>query len=219
MSADGNSLVQKGFRPVPGWSVLLFLVLVVPVTFTAVRLSPIQTMLAILGAFFGSALVALALAVAPLGRSAIPALGLRPANWRYPVYGVVGTLVLSIGVSQLGIEPQGVKQAMEIASDPAQFVQSLVLLAVLAPIVEELVFRGLLYGWIEGRWGSLAAFIVSSVAFAAAHWEPAHVLLVFPLGVLFGWIRRRSNSLMPSMVAHIVNNGFALVAAAFLGAS
>jgi hypothetical protein len=212
-------LDQKDFRPIPGWSILLFLVLVVPLTFIAVRLSPVQTMLAILGAFFGAALVAVALAVAPLGRAAISALGLRPANWRYPVYGVVGTLMLSVAVSQLGIEPQGVKQAMEIASDPAQFVLSLVLLAVLAPIVEELVFRGLLYGWIEGRWGSIAAFIVSSVAFAAAHWEPAHVVLVFPLGVLFGWIRRRSNSLMPSMVAHVINNGFALVAAAYLGAS
>jgi membrane protease YdiL (CAAX protease family) len=87
---------------------------------------------------------------------------------------------------------------------------------VLAPIVEELVFRGLLYGWIAGRWGTMPAFIVSSLAFALAHWDPAHVVLVLPLGFLFGWLRRRTDSLLPSTVAHILNNGFALVAAVYL---
>ena len=85
-------------------------------------------------------------------------------------------------------------------------------MAVLAPLVEELVFRGLLYGWLAGRWGTVAAWIVSSLAFAAAHVEPAHIILVLPLGLWFGWLRRRTNSLWPSLVAHMVNNGFAVAA-------
>jgi len=40
---------------------------------------------------------------------------------------------------------------------------------------------------------------------------------VLPLGFLFGWLRRRTNSLLPSLVAHIANNGFAVLSAAFLG--
>jgi len=83
--------------------------------------------------------------------------------------------------------------------------------------VEELVFRGLLYGWIAGRWGTVPAWLVSSVAFALAHYEPAHILLVLPLGLLFGYLRRRTDSLLPSLAAHIFNNGFAVLAAAFLG--
>jgi membrane protease YdiL (CAAX protease family) len=79
------------------------------------------------------------------------------------------------------------------------------------------VFRGLLYGWIESRWGSIVALVVSSLAFAGAHYEPAHIILVLPLGFLFGWLRRRTNSLVPSLVSHIVNNGFAVLSAAFLG--
>ena len=85
-----------------------------------------------------------------------------------------------------------------------------------APLVEELVFRGLLYGWLAGRWGKTAGWIVSSLAFAAAHTEPAHIILVFPLGLLFGWLRQRTDSLLPSLVAHIANNALALVAAAYL---
>jgi len=173
-------------------------------------------MMTVLGAFFAIGLLAVAVAVAPLGRAAHPALGLRPANWKYAVFGALGTLALSVAVSQLGIEPQGMKQVIEVVREPRQLIVSLLLLAVLAPLVEELVFRGLLYGWVAGRWGSVAAWIVSSLAFAAAHYEPAHIVLVLPLGLLFGWLRRRTDSLLPSLFSHIVNNGFALLAAVYL---
>ena len=89
-------------------------------------------------------------------------------------------------------------------------------LAVLAPLVEELIFRGLLYGWLAGRWGTIVAWIVSSLAFAAAHIEWKHIVLVLPLGLWFGWLRRRTGSLWPSLVAHMVNNGIAVAAAAYL---
>jgi membrane protease YdiL (CAAX protease family) len=39
---------------------------------------------------------------------------------------------------------------------------------------------------------------------------------VLPLGFFFGWLRRRTDSLLPSLFSHIVNNGFALVAAVYL---
>ena len=104
---------------------------------------------------------------------------------------------------------------LKIAREPAVLLMSLALLAGLAPVVEELIFRGLLFGWIEGRWGPGTAFIVSSLAFAAAHVEPAHAILVLPLGLLFGWLRWRTGSLWPSLVAHIANNGLAVLAVAF----
>jgi Predicted metal-dependent membrane protease len=155
-------------------------------------------------------------AVAPLGRAAVPALGLRAANWKYIVFGALGTMALSVAVSQTGLQPEGMKQVFDIVREPGQVARSLLLLAVLAPLVEELVFRGLLYGWLAGRWGKNVGWIVSSLAFAAAHAEPAHIVLVLPLGLLFGWLRQRTDSLLPSLVAHIANNGLALVAAAYL---
>jgi hypothetical protein len=207
-------LIANVYRPIPGWSLALFLVALPAIGFVAVQFLPDHEMLTILGGFFAIGLASVIVAVAPLGRSAVPALGLRGTDWKYPVFGALGTLALSVAVSQLGIEPQGMKQVIEIL--PGNLALSLVLLAVLAPLVEELIFRGLLYGWITGRWGSLAGLIVSSVAFAAAHYEPAHVVLVLPLGFFFGWLRRRTDSLLPSLFSHIVNNGFALVAAVYL---
>jgi len=94
--------------------------------------------------------------------------------------------------------------------------QTLAVLGLLAPVAEELVFRGLLYGWLAGRWSNLVAFIVSSLAFAAAHTEPLHILMVLPLGLWFGWLRWRTGSLVPTIVAHIINNTIAVSAASFL---
>ncbi len=172
--------------------------------------------LAALAFFFIIGLLSALAAVIPLRRMALPALGLRPAGWRPIVLGIFGTLALSVVVSQSGLEPEGMKQAMKVSGEPAQFLAALLVMAVLAPLVEELVFRGLLYGWLEGRWGAAVACIVSSLAFAAAHYEWKHIVLVLPLGLLFGYLRRRTNSLVPSLAAHMVNNGFAVVAAAFL---
>lgn len=213
MPTDVNPLNQNSYRPIPWWSLVIFVVAAPAIGALAVWLLPDREMLTILGAFFGSALLGMAVAVAPLGRDALPALGFRPVGWKWPVLGTLATLVLSVAVSQLGIEPQGVKQVVK--GLPGNMLANLVLLALLAPLVEELVFRGLLYGWVAGRWGGLAAWLVSSIAFAAAHYEPAHVVLVLPLGLLFGWLRRRTDSLLPSLVAHILNNAFALIAAMY----
>jgi membrane protease YdiL (CAAX protease family) len=171
-----------------------------------------------LAVFFSLGLVAVAISVAPLGWDAFSALRFHPVPRRLYVVGVVGTIVLSFLVSQLGLEPEGMKQAMKASADRSSFMVSFVVLAVLAPLVEELVFRGLLFGWIETRWSGGAAFFASSILFALAHYEPAHIALVLPLAFMFGWLRWYSGSIMPSLVAHMANNGFAVLAAAYLSA-
>jgi membrane protease YdiL (CAAX protease family) len=208
-------LSEKAYRPVPGWALLTFVPALLLFCVAAAGFVQGRGLLAILALFYGAGLCAVAVSVAPLGPSAAPALGLRSAGWRPILFGTLGTLALSFGVSQLGVEPQGVKQAIDLARQPGELPKSLVVLAVLAPLVEELIFRGLLYGWIAGRWGTFAAWMVSSLAFAAAHYEPAHIVLVLPLGFFFGWLRRRTDSLLPSLVSHIFNNGFAVITAAY----
>jgi len=208
-------LIQNDLRPIRGWSIVIFLAVLPLLLVPGVWLLRDREMLAMLALFFISSLVALAIAVAPMGWRALPALGFRPARFWTIVLGAVGALIVSVAVSQLG-EPEGVKQALDVARTPSLFVASLVVMALLAPLAEEAVFRGLLYGWVAGRWGTTIAWFASSILFAAAHVEPAHVLLVLPLGLWFGWLRQRTDSLWPSLVAHVVNNGLAVVAAALI---
>lgn len=205
-------------RPINGRQMLVFLAAAALLAaFSAPFVTRGLNLFGVLAGFFIIGLLAVVAAVAPMGWAALPALGLRPAGWRPIVLGPLGTLVLSIGVSQLGIEPEGMKQAMEITREPGLFLISLLVMGFLAPVVEELVFRGLLFGWLAGRWGGGVAAGISSLVFAGAHLEPAHILLVLPLGLLFGWLRWRTGSLLPSMAAHIVNNSFAVVASLLIG--
>jgi hypothetical protein len=211
-------LIQNDLRPIRGWSIVVFLAVLPLLLVPAVWLLRDREMLAMLALFFTSSLIALAVAVAPMRARALPALGFRPAGFWPIVLGTVGALVVSVAVSQLG-EAEGVKQAMDVARTPRLFVVSLIVMALLAPLVEEAVFRGLLYGWLAGRWGTTIAWLISSVLFAAAHVEPTHALLVLPLGLWFGWLRQRTDSLWPSLVAHVVNNGIAVTAAALITSS
>ena len=217
MADDHNPLMQNDSQPIPGWSIVIFLAILPLLLVPAVWLVRGRLdMLSMLAIFFVCGLLALAVAMVPVGGRALSALGFRGIGWRPMVLGTLGALAVSIAVTQLGVEPQGVKQALEVARDPAMFLASLAVMAGLAPLAEEAVFRGLLYGWVAGRWGTTAGWLVSSLAFAAAHVEPAHVILVLPLGLWFGWLRRRTGSLWPSLVAHMVNNGLAVAAATLL---
>jgi CAAX protease family protein len=214
LATDSNLLIQNGIRPIRWWALAIFIVVVLLLWVPAGWLLHDRGMVTLLAVFFATALIALSVAMAPMGLAALPALGFRRVGWRPLVLGSVVALALSIAVSQFGLEPQGIKEAMEVVREPGMLAPSLFVIAGLAPLVEELVFRGLLYGWVAGRWGTAAAWIVSSLAFAAAHVEPAHIILVLPLALWFGWLRRRTDSLLPSLVAHMVNNGFAVAAAA-----
>ena len=217
MDGSPNPLIEKDSRRLPGWSLLTFVIVAPLIGMLVFRLLPERSNLVVLAAFFGTGLLAILVAVLPLGWAAPAALGLRPVGWRPIVFGVVGTTVLSFAVSQLGLQPEGVRQVTEGIQGASQVLQTLGVLALLAPFAEELVFRGMLYGWLAGRWSNLVAFVLSSLAFAAAHTEPVHILLVLPLGFWFGWLRWRTGSLVPTIVAHVINNSIAVAAAAFLG--
>ena len=211
MQVDDNPLNNKDYPPVPGRSLIIFVVAVTLLAVGAIQLLAGLSELTIIGWLYVIGLLSVAVAVAPMGRAALPALAFRGAGWKPIVLGSIAALVLSIIAGELGPEVKGMKDVARVGREPGGLLPSFIAFAVLAPLVEELIFRGLIYGWIEGRWGWRPAFVVSSLAFSAAHFEPAHIILVLPLGFLFGWLRHRSQSLLPSLVAHMINNGFAVL--------
>jgi membrane protease YdiL (CAAX protease family) len=77
---------------------------------------------------------------------------------------------------------------------------------VLAAIGEELLFRGAFYTWLRQRLSARAAIVISAAAFAVIHGFPQILLLAFFIGVGFGWVRERSQSIVPSIVVHVLHN-------------
>jgi len=77
---------------------------------------------------------------------------------------------------------------------------------IVAPVCEEIVYRGLLWGAVDRRWGRWPALLVTTVVFAVAHleWTRAPLLLVVALPI--GLARLYGGNLAASIVAHQVTN-------------
>ena len=86
-------------------------------------------------------------------------------------------------------------------------VTTLILLAVAVPIVEELLFRGLILDSLSESYGSWASIFISSVIFAILHIHPLSILNAFWGGMIYGYVRMRTNSLWPSIFLHSMWNG------------
>ncbi|MDD3142561.1 MAG: CPBP family intramembrane metalloprotease, partial [Candidatus Cloacimonetes bacterium] len=87
--------------------------------------------------------------------------------------------------------------------------QMFLVIAVLPGICEELLFRGFLLRFFEGKkfWYPVLA---SAALFAIFHLDPFRLLPTFLLGTLLGWLTLRSGSLVNAMLSHALNNAFAL---------
>lgn len=79
--------------------------------------------------------------------------------------------------------------------------------AVLAPLGEELLFRGYLLRVLGARYGAAAGLVVTSLLFGLLHVNPASLLALFALGVLFGLLRLATGSIWPAILAHGLQNG------------
>lgn len=79
----------------------------------------------------------------------------------------------------------------------------------LAPLCEEVAFRGYLQRTLAIRRGPVVAVAASALLFAVLHLDPIRFPALIVLGVVFGWLSWRSGSTWSSVVAHAVNNGLA----------
>lgn len=82
-------------------------------------------------------------------------------------------------------------------------------------IVEEMFFRGLVQTSFEKRVRPLRAALITGIVFGLYHFNPFAVVPLMVLGVYFGLLRARSNSIVLPMTAHFVNNGLAVLAVYF----
>ena len=76
-----------------------------------------------------------------------------------------------------------------------------------APIVEEIAFRGMLYGALaKAHLNEHLVVVITALVFALFHFEPKRFVILFAIGTILGEVRRRTGSTSAAIVAHIVNN-------------
>lgn len=143
-------------------------------------------------------------------------LGARPTRgkWigRAVILGLLAVPVVSVvvqGVQTLTGEPLDNPQIQMLA--PAGFswlsaVTTVLLASIVAPFVEEFLFRGLVHRWISERTGMWIAIPISAAVFAALHGIPMLIPPLFVVGCLLAWVYEKSGSIWPCIVLHGVYN-------------
>ena len=121
---------------------------------------------------------------------------------------LLSPLIAALLMRLFGIEQTQRLEFLWIRELPAsQFALVWVAGVVVAPLVEEIFFRGLLFrAYLEHR-GPLVAYVVSSVLFALPHLNLQAFVPIVVLGWVLAWLYRRTGSLTPAWVAHAFNNG------------
>jgi uncharacterized protein len=84
-------------------------------------------------------------------------------------------------------------------------------IAVFTALSEEIAFRGVIQGGLERAMSARDAMIVQAAMFSVLHFLPAIFISHFVMGLVFGWVRRRTNSIYPGMVIHASWNALVLV--------
>lgn len=129
-----------------------------------------------------------------------------------PILGVSIAFVFSATyVLNLLIEQASIPNTMEDTFiDMSRNPFGLLSIGIMAPILEEFLFRGAIQGYLQSRckrpW---VAIVVSSLIFGVVHLNPAQIPFAFLLGMMFGWLYYRTGSLLPGIVGHALNNTIA----------
>ena len=121
-------------------------------------------------------------------------------------------IIHNIILMALGVDTQGeaILRFFDSLESPVWF---FFVGVILAPIVEEIFFRGFVFQGFRQRYGWISAMLLSSIVFAAAHLDLVAFLPTFILGCLLAYMFQRSNSIWPGVILHFLVNAFGLCAA------
>ena len=123
-------------------------------------------------------------------------------------------MALELGLSDLGLEPREQPLIVELVDQGGAAWVSLFLLGVvLAPLGEELFFRGFAFERLAEAGPTWLAYAASSLLFAGVHLNPSAFPLYLMLGLVLAWSLRAADSIVAPVVAHALYNGSALVIA------
>ena len=90
-------------------------------------------------------------------------------------------------------------------------------ITIMAPLVEELLFRGAIQGYMLRKgMKPLHAILIASAIFGIIHMNPIQIPFAFAIGMIFGWLYYRTGSVVPGIIGHFINNSIACLQMATL---
>ncbi|WP_120496592.1 CPBP family intramembrane glutamic endopeptidase [Kiloniella sp. EL199] len=145
-------------------------------------------------------------------------LGLVPTttSWYYRAALLTLPLVVIVGivnstVTQL-ISTDFVNPQLEMLAPQGfkwdAYILTMIATGIIAPFAEEIVFRGVILGWLDKKLGKYLAILISSFLFGSTHGIPALIPALTVAGIAFSVIVYKSQSLWPAIILHSGFNMF-----------
>jgi len=132
----------------------------------------------------------------------------------YPLLMLVQAMVF--GATDGELSPQEVVQFLQDAEAPRDRFAVVVLAVAVAPVAEEMIFRGYLYAVGKRYLGTVLSLVLSSLLFAVLHGHAASIPALFTLAMCLGLAYEKSGSLIVPMIMHAVFNAISVGAILFL---
>ena len=117
---------------------------------------------------------------------------------------LIGLLAAAVGQATGSTQQIPVPQSMGAA------LPAFLTLCVTPAILEEVLFRGVMQGFLR-PYGLWLAIVGQAVPFALLHGSASAAVFALLAGLFFGWLAERTGSILPGMVLHLVNNTLAFV--------
>jgi membrane protease YdiL (CAAX protease family) len=159
------------------------------------------------------------------GQNPVRLFGLRPANWQrclgVGLLGIAGIFPVILLMQKLlfGWFPEAVGdrtvEFLRTTATSGDWLAVVLMAAVVAPLAEEIFFRGYLYGVVRRYGGRWAAIGVTALLFAAIHGNAVGFAPLVLLGVVFAVAYELTGSLWTNILMHAVFNGTTLAMLAF----
>ncbi len=141
-----------------------------------------------------------------------------PNKWSILIASAVFIVVMGLWTnyfSELAGLPDNMKDVFEQMMDNPLGIISIV---VMAPLVEELLFRGAIQGYLMRKWNMpYLGIVISSLIFGVVHGNPAQIPFAFVVGMSLGWMYYLTGSLIPGILMHFINNGSCVLLYALSG--
>jgi membrane protease YdiL (CAAX protease family) len=140
--------------------------------------------------------------------------------WRNVILGIVTyclaaplvALIMGLSIRSFKPTPHQIEQIIRRSPTPGYFVAATICAVVIAPLQEELVFRGMLLPWLRRFLGARWAIVLSASVFASLHsdaWPAPIPLFVFAL--FLGYLAHHTNSLLGPITLHAIFNGVSMI--------
>ena len=124
----------------------------------------------------------------------------------------VVVIVYGIGYEFIfGIHEVPTDIGVDWGSGPVALGLVIISTVIIAPIAEELMFRGYLLDSIRKMHGDWFAVVISALLFGIVHFEPYTIGMAAIGGLIYGYVRVKTGSLWPSIIGHMIWNGIALI--------